>query len=168
MGYFFPNDFILLSFTIAQFGCVLMSWENILKNDKEEVEKFLSRGRRPFDMQARKDIVAELQGMQSERMKDKFYNNDKLPRLISKNLRQQMKADSQRDSYDVRISELPLNDKMQKTYTAFMQDEEYREMYLKKLKDMFGADKVDVKGAGFDTITFTLMPAETSNANYNY
>lgn len=145
-----------------------MSWENILKNDKEDVEKFLSRGRRPFDMQARKDTVAELQGIHSERMKDQFYKNDKLPRLISKNLRQQMRTDSQRNEYDVRISDLPMNDKMQKAYIAFMQDGEYREMYLKKLKDMFGAEKVGVKGAGFGTITFTLMPSERSNANYNY
>ena len=75
-----------------------MTWEDILKNDKE-VEKFLSRGRRPFDMQARKDTVTELQDIRSERNKDLFYKNPKLPRLISKNLRTQMKADPQRDKY---------------------------------------------------------------------
>ena len=148
-----------------------MTWEDILKNDKE-VEKFLSRGRRPFDMQARKDTVTELQDIRSERNKDLFYKNPKLPRLISKNLRTQMKADPQRDKYEVRISDLGMNDKMQKAYMAMMEDSDYREMYLNQLKSMFGAERVDVRGAGFGTITFTLMPSKTmrraNNSNYNY
>lgn len=87
-------------------------------------------------------------------------------RIISKELRQQMKVDPKRDNYEVRINQLPLSDKMRKAYVAFMQDESYRKIYLDKLRDMFGAEVTTTDG--FETITFTLMPANRNNPNYNY
>ena len=164
LGYFFPNDFILLSFTIAQFGCVLMSWKNILKSE-QDVEKLFGRGK-PFDMQARRDSAEEIERILSDAQKDAFLKNPKMIKIISKELRQQMKVDPKRDNYEVRINQLPLSDKMRKAYVAFMQDESYRKIYLDKLRDMFGAEVTTTDG--FETITFTLMPANRNNPNYNY